>query len=108
MNSLFRNHWFDAALMAGTACVGLAVTAALALTPRDPAAAVAVVFAPWVAAGDAMAAASDAGGRILQAGRLSNIVVVLPDDAGYAARASKRGAWLVADAATLTGCVVPR
>ncbi len=108
MRALFRNHWFDTALIAGVACLGLVVTARLALTPRDPLAPVAVIFAPWIGADFAFAAATDAGAQVLQGGAFSNIVVVRPVDAGYAARASEHGAWLVADAAALRGCgVVP-
>jgi hypothetical protein len=84
--------------------LGLTATAHLALTPRDPLAPVAVVYAPWTAAGEAISAAAQAGGQILQGGASANIVIVQPDDAGYAARVSARGAWLVADAATLTAC----
>jgi hypothetical protein len=108
VNTVSRSHWFDTALIAGTALLGLMVTATHALTPRDPLAPVAVIFAPWIGADTALAAAADAGGQVLQGGALSSIVVVRPIDAGYAARASERGAWFVADAATLRGCgVVP-
>ncbi len=108
MESLSRTSWLDAGLIAGTALLGLIVTAHHALMPRDPLAPVAVIFAPWIGADAALVAASNAGAQILQAGATSNIVVVLPNDAGYAARASAQGAWLVADAAALAGCVVTR
>jgi hypothetical protein len=103
-----RNYWFDAVLIAGTAFLGLVVTASIAVTPRDPLAPVAVVFAPWIGADAAMAAATGAGAQVLQAGGSSNIIIVQPGDAGYAARVTAEGAWLVADAAAVGGCVVAR
>jgi hypothetical protein len=108
VNTVSRSRWFDVALIAGTALLGLTVTAVHALAPRDPLAPFAVIFAPWIGADIALAAAADAGAQVLQGGGFSNIIVVRPDDAGYAARASERGAWLVADAATLRGCGVIR
>lgn len=108
VGAFFRNYWSDAALIAGMAFLGFAVTAHVALMPRDPMAPVAVVFAPWIGADAALVAAATAGAQILQAGATSNIVIVLPNDAGYAARAAEQGAWLVADAATVSGCVVTR
>ena len=101
-----RNFWFDAILIAGTAILGLTITALIAVTPRDPLAPVAVVFAPWIGAGAAMAAAADAGAQVLQAGASSNIIIVQPSDADYAARVAAQGAWLVANAAALGGCMV--
>jgi hypothetical protein len=108
VDTVSRSHWLDSGLIAGTALLGLTVTATIALAPRDPLAPVAVIFAPWIAADIALAAAADAGAQVLQGGGFSNIVVVRPDDARYATRASERGAWLVADAATLRGCGVVR
>ena len=87
------------------AVVGMAATARLALAPRDPNAAVAVVFAPWVSSGVAIASTADAGGRVLAMGRWSWVVIASPDGAGYPQRAAAHSAWLVADAATLFGCL---
>jgi hypothetical protein len=102
--TLSRSSWFDFTLISGGAVFGLAATALVALTPRDPLAPVAVVYAPWTQAGAAIGAATQAGAQLLRPGAHANIVIVKPDDAGYAARASAAGAWLVADAAALTGC----
>ena len=96
LNSHSRNTSFDAVLIAGTALLGLVITAFIAVTPRDPLAPVAVVFAPWIGAGVAMAAAA------------SNIIIVQPVERGYAARVAAQGAWLVADATAFGGCLVTR
>ena len=108
MKSVSRNYWFDAVLITGTALLGLVVTAFIAVAPRDPLAPVAVVFAPWIGAAVAMAAATGAGAQVLQAGAASNIIIVQPGDAGYAARVAAQGAWLVADATAFGGCLVTR
>jgi hypothetical protein len=107
VKSLLRSFWVTRAPISGAALLVLAATAHLALTPRDALAPDAVVYAPWVAADKATGAATDAGTQILRAGAASNIAVMLPDDPGNAARASARGAWLVADAAALIGCAEP-
>ncbi len=108
LNSHSRNTSFDAVLIAGTALLGLVITAFIAVTPRDPLAPVAVVFAPWIGAGVAMAAAAEAGAQVLQAGAASNIIIVQPVERGYAARVAAQGAWLVADATAFGGCLVTR
>ena len=93
-------------MIGGVAVVGLAASAHLALAPRDPAAPVAVIFAPGTPAGAAFAAVAEAGARVLKSGPFANIVVAVPDDAGFPARASAHGAWLVADANRIPGCSV--
>ena len=107
MQSVLRNRVADGALIGVAVRVSFGAVAHIALTPRDRLAPLAVVFAPGTSAAAATALSADAGGRILRSGPSGNIVVVVADDEGFAARAYARGALLVADASTVAGCEEP-
>jgi hypothetical protein len=107
LKSLLRNGVADGVLIGAAVLLSFGVVAHIALTPRDALTPLAVVFAPGTSAANATALSADAGGRILRAGPSSNIVVVVADDEGFAARAYERGALLVADASTVAGCEEP-
>lgn len=96
----------DIGLIAGAALAVFVVTGFLVLSPRDPRAPVAVIFAPGTQASAAFAHVAEAGGRVLRAGPFANIVIAVPDDAQFGGRARQHGAWLVADAALVPGCSV--
>ena len=102
----FRASLADIALIAGVALIAFVVTGFLTLSPRDPRAPVAVIFAPGTPASAAFARVAEAGGRVLRAGPFANVVIAVPDDAQFAGRARRHGAWLVADAALVPGCSV--
>ena len=74
------------------------------LRPRDPAAPVAVVFVPWTSPLDVLLRAVAAGGRVLDTGALSSIVVVSPSGPGYADRVLAEGALFVLDPRVLAWC----
>jgi len=57
-----------------------------------------VVFAPWTSQGEAIATIVAAGGRIVDAGRLPNVLIAYATDAGFDERVRARGAWFVAAA----------
>lgn len=97
----------DGALIGAAVLVSFAVVAHIALAPRDPAAPLAVIYAPGTSASDATARSAEAGGRILRSGPSGNIVVVVAEDEGFATRAYRKGALLVADASTVMGCEEP-
>ena len=101
--SSWHKFWPDGLLIAGAVAVGFAAAGYLALAPRalNP---VAVVFAPGTSAAQAMELSADAGARILRAGRSPNIVIAIPEGEDFSARATARGAWIVADAAGVAGC----
>ena len=90
--------------------IGLAALASLygiarvGLAPRDAAKGIAVVFAPWVSQEQAFARAAQPGGRLVRAGGLPFIVVVMPESPDYATRVLAQGALLVADPTVLGGC----
>ena len=54
----------------------------------DPLAGVAVVFAPWIEPGEAIARAVAAGASLVRLGVLPSIVIVSPADRGYASTGS--------------------
>jgi hypothetical protein len=107
LKSFLRNGVADGVLIGAAVLLSFGIVAHIAVTPRDASTPLAVVFAPGTSAANATALSADAGGRILRAGPSSNIVVVVAEDEGFAARAYERGALLVADASTVAGCEDP-
>ena len=95
----------DGILIAGFALASFCAVARIALQPRDPAAGVAVVFAPWTSQEDALARAVEAGGRFVRYGAFPFIVVIVPETADYLSRISSDGAVLVADPRALAACL---
>ena len=102
-----RPRWsrlLDGALILAFATVFPAWAMRIGLRPGDPLAGVAVVFAPWTGAGEAIARATAAGGSLVRLGALPWIVVVNPVDALYVDRAFAEGALLVLDPKKLAAC----
>src|SRR3954467_5983367 len=99
-----RSVALDWIVIGAFAVAGTALALRAALRPRDPQAGVAVVFAPWTSAGDAIVRATAAGASILRLGVLPSIVVVSPSDAGYVDRVLAEGALLVIDPQVLAAC----
>ncbi len=91
--------------MAAVACVSLYGAARLAFEPRDASAGVAVLFAPWTSANDALARSVMAGASFVRFGGYPFIVIVTPDDAGYLSRARAAGAIFIADPQALAACL---
>ena len=92
------------------ACLCLVVSfGALASLPRaqDRTVPVAIVFPPWVAGADAVAASFMAGHRVLRSGRLPSIVVVAPAASAGGTASLPQGAWLSLALAGLAGCLDP-
>lgn len=67
----------------------------------------AVVFAPWVGEGEALAAIIRAGGSLAGTTRLGNVTVAFAPDAGFADRIRAEGALLTLAAAVLCGTLPP-
>jgi len=59
---------------------------------------VGVVFAPWTDQGAAIAAIVAAGGRVVDAGRLPNVMIAYAADDGFDERVREKGAWFTAAA----------
>ena len=80
----------------------------IGLIPRNPAAGVAVVYAPWIPAGETMTRAVDAGARFVRFGGFGFIAVVMPDKTDYVERAFADSALLVVDPQVLAACLPAR
>lgn len=79
----------------------------MALAPKKESAGVAVIFAPWTNAREALAQAAEAGGRFIRFGAYDFIAIIEPEDNDYARRVREKGAWFVADPAALAACLKP-
>jgi hypothetical protein len=97
-------HGSSAIAAALLAAASVLAMAALQAQPRDRTR-VAVIFAPWTSAGQAIARVAQAGGRIVRPGLIDAIVVVQGDDADLADRLHAAGAWAVVDPAAWGGCL---
>jgi hypothetical protein len=102
---LFRSRLFDAALLAAAAFFSFFAVAAYALAPKNEADAVAVIFAPWTGAADAVGLAVNAGGRFVRFGAFEFIAVIEPEIDDYTSRVRANGAWLVANPRALAACL---
>lgn len=95
-------------LLSGAAFFSFATAAALTLTPKDqPGGSVAVIFAPWTGASDAIAQAAGAGARFVRFGAFDFIAIVQPEQEHYASQVLERGAWFIADPVALAACLKP-
>jgi hypothetical protein len=94
----------DAALIGLVAALSLAMIAANALPPRDPASGVGIVFSPWTSGDAAFLRAVSAGARFVRYGMFPFIVVVVPDRPGYVERIEHEGAWMVVDPQSILAC----
>jgi hypothetical protein len=101
-----NGRWLDGMMLAVLLAAGFLVqTVGVARSPgAEGSRAVAVLFAPWVDAGSAIQRAGDAGSRVVRQGGWPFIVVVEPDRADFAARATARGALLILDPRALAAC----
>jgi len=107
MRALSRLRWFDTLALAGAALFSLAAVAAISLAPKDNAEGVAVIFAPWTSAADAMMRSVQPGARFVRFGAFDFIAVVEPVSANHARILRESGAWLLADPAALAACLKP-
>ena len=99
-----RSAALDWIVIGAFALLGTALVLRAALRPHDPQAGVAVIFAPWISAGDAVLRGTAAGASVLRLGALPSIVVVSPSEPGYVDRVLAEGALLVVDPQALATC----
>lgn len=102
-----RFRWFDASLLLVTAFFSVVLVGVVSLAPKDNVAGVAVIFAPWTNASEAMTLSVEAGGRFVRFGAFDFIAVIEPERGDYASRARAGGAWLLADPVALAACLRP-
>lgn len=62
-----------------------------------------VVFSPWTGQAEAIVAITAAGGRLVNATRIPNIMIAYGSDSGFAGRVRAEGAWFTVAAKGLCG-----
>ncbi|WP_193369626.1 hypothetical protein [Pelagibius marinus] len=66
----------------------------------------AAVFAPGTDRAAALAAVAEADGLVVRGGGWGSVLVARSDQAGFAARLRRAGAWLVVDPRSAAGCLI--
>jgi hypothetical protein len=101
-------------LRAGSAILALGLLLAASTLPVFAAAdlpgaasgTLAAVFAPGTDRAAALAAVAEADGLVVRAGGWGSVLVARSDEAGFAARLRRAGAWLVVDPRSAAGCLI--
>lgn len=107
MQAPIRLRWFDVAILSFAAFLSVATVGVVTLGLKEESEGVAVVFAPWTSATDAMTRAVEPGARFVRFGAFDFIAVIEPQSADYVRRVRSNGAWLFADPAALAACLKP-
>ena len=77
----------------------------IGLAPHNPAAGVAIVYAPWTTADETLTWAVEAGARFVRFGGFQFIAVVVPERPDYVDQVLKNSAWLAVDPQALAACL---
>jgi hypothetical protein len=101
-------RWFDAVVLGAAAFLSFGAVMAKTLSPKSEAEpAVAVIFAPWTDAREALSRTADAGGRFVRFGAFDFIAVIEPSNRNFAREIRAQGAWFIADPVALAACLQP-
>jgi hypothetical protein len=95
----------DLWLIGALACGSFIAVLRVGLLPTNPATGVAVIYAPWTTADQAMARSISAGARFVRFGGLPFIAVVLPDRSDYVDRVLADSALLAVDPQAVAACL---
>jgi hypothetical protein len=95
----------DLAVIAVLICASFVAILRIGLVPDNPAAGVAVVYAPWMGANETMIRAVEAGARFVRFGGFQFIAVVMPERPDYVEQVMKSSAWLAVDPQALAACL---
>jgi hypothetical protein len=95
----------DLCLIGALASGSFVAVLRVGLLPTNPAAGVAVIYAPWTTADQAMARSIGAGARFVRFGGLPFIAVVLPDRSDYVDRVLADSALLAVDPRAIAACM---
>jgi hypothetical protein len=98
-------RWLDVGVIVALICASLIAVLRIGLVPNNPAAGVAIVYAPWTSATEAMAQAVEADARFVRYGGFQFIAVVIPERPDYLDRVMKGSAWLAVDPQALAACL---
>jgi len=74
--------------------------------PGDTSGTLAAVFPLGAAPAEVLAGIGAAGGAVVRGGGWDSVLVVHSDEAGFARRLRKAGAWLVVDPRSAAGCLI--
>ena len=99
---------YDLLSVCGMALAGMIALVVVNFAPGANDAAVALVFAPWTSAGDALSRAAAADAVVVSTGRYPFIVIVRPAIGNDVAKISRSGAWLALSPNQFTGCGASR
>lgn len=97
-----RTNSLDAGVIAFLICASSLVVFRLDLSPKNPSAGVALIYAPWTSASQTLVQSVSAGARFVRFGSFPFIAVVIPERPDYAERVT---AWAVVDPQVLAGCL---
>jgi hypothetical protein len=95
----------DRWLIACLAAISFAAVLRIGLCPSNTADGVAVIYAPWTTASEALVRAVGAGARFVRFGGFGFIAVVMPERADYVDRVFADSALLVVDPRVLAACL---
>jgi hypothetical protein len=100
-----RGNWRDlrpAAILLVISVLGSAVAGSL---PRTGDTRFAVVAPPWYGLADAAALVDKAGGAVVDAGGLPNVIIAQSANSGFVGALYRQGAWLVTHPLAPGGCL---
>jgi hypothetical protein len=95
----------DVGLIAAITIASLAFILRVGLVPSNPAAGVAVIYAPWTTPDQTMVRAVSAGARFVRFGGFPFIAVVMPEKPDYVARVLAGSALFAVDPQVLGACL---
>ncbi len=104
-SSQFFRRSADLLLIAALAGGSFVAALRVGLLPADPATGVAVIYAPWTTAEQAMARSTSAGARFVRFGGFRFIAIVMPDRPDYVGRVLADFALLAVDPRALAACL---
>jgi hypothetical protein len=102
-SSVFR--WLDLWLIAIFVVGSFAAILRIGLLPANPGAGVAVIYAPWTTADQAMVRSVSAGARFVRFGGFDFIAIVMPEQPDYVESVLASSALLAVDPQVLAGCL---
>jgi hypothetical protein len=109
MGMAANGRWLDGTILALLLAASVLLHAGIVAKPSEPQPgtnrALAVLFAPWTDAGEAMRRVADSGARIVRFGAVPFIVIAEPDRPDFASRVAQRGALITLDPRVLAACL---
>ncbi len=99
-----RSRLIDVTIVVVLCGASLFAVVRIGAAPKDPMAAVAVIYPPWTTPTATLTQAVGAGSLFVRFGTFSFIAIVVPQSPDYVQRVLRGPAWLVVDPQALGGC----